>query len=123
MFSSKLQLQLQLMWLSLHLSASALSPVLTAGRASRDSETGPAAHVAHALAGESAVDTTVYEFATIPAPWARISCLASRLGADPWLRLLHYPACGRVDVQLGTLGSDLAGNGDRGMLGSACGKP
>ena len=80
-----------------------LSPVLAAGRASRDSETGPVAHVAHALAGESAVDTTVPELAKIPVPWTRISCLASRPGADPWLRLLYDPGCGRVDVQLGVI--------------------
>ena len=96
-FFSAFQLQLQLLLLSLHLRASALSPLLAASRASRDGGTGPAAHVADALSGKSAVDPTVAELATIPAPRTSVSSLPRRSGTDsrwPFLLLpvlLHQP--------------------------------
>ena len=88
---STFQLQLQLLLLSLHFSASALSPVLAAGRASRDGGTGPVAHVADALPGNSTVDTTVPELATIPAPRTSVSSFTRRSGADSRWPFLLLP--------------------------------
>ena len=86
-----LPLQLQLLLLSLHLRESALSPLLAASRASRDGGTGLAAHVADALPGKRAVDTTVPKLATIPAPRTTVSSLTLRLGADSRWPFLLLP--------------------------------